>query len=686
MTAFLQFSPFFPLWVHVALAVLGAGLLLLAWRRGQPEWRWRGVLALGLSLLLLNPVLTREARQPLPDKVIVAIDESPSQKIGRRAEMSEKALQRIQAQLAEIKGVEPVVLRLDGGKGGEGTRLFTALADKMAGLPLSQVAGTILITDGQVHDVPAKMDALEKLAPFHVLLTGSRHEFDRRLSVVSAPKYAVLGDRVKVTVRLDVYGGDGAAEAVPLAVFHDGAAVETRDIRPGQAADFLFDVDHPGQSVFAFKVPAAEGELTAANNAAAVIVQGIRNRLRVLLVSNAPHMGERAWRNLLKSDPSIDLVHFTILRTPASMDPTPTDEMSLIAFPVEELFQRKLRDFDLVIFDRYRQYDLLMPHYFTNIARYVRDGGAFLMALDTASPDRALYGTDIGALLPVAPAGQDILRQNFTPQRTAAGLAHPVTADLPPESDWGKWYAMDDVQARSGDVLLQGARAKPLLVLDKVGKGRVAVLASDNIWLWSKGADETVGPYRDLLRNLSHWLMKEPELDDDYMKASVQGDKISLSQRDRSAGEKSLQMTAPSGREETLSWSAPENGWRKAVVQAEETGVYAFASGARKVFAVVGSADDPEFTDVHATVEKLKPVVALRRGAEIWLDETPGFMLRRIGKHASRTGGEDWIGLVRNGAYTVGRTEQGPLLPEGLSMALLLGLCLLVWWREGRRG
>ena len=122
-------------------------------------------------------------------------------------------------------------------------------------------------------------------------------------------------------------------------------------------------------------------ELTTRNGKAVVAIEGVRDKLRVLLVSGEPHPGERMWRNLLKSDANVDLVHFTILRPPEkAVDGTPINELSLIAFPVADLFGRKIKDFDLIIFDRYSSQAILPRFYLDNIVAYVREGGALLMA------------------------------------------------------------------------------------------------------------------------------------------------------------------------------------------------------------------------------------------------------------------------------------------------------------------
>ena len=198
----------------------------------------------------------------------------------------------------------------------------------------------------------------------------------------------------------------------------------------------------------------------------------------MLLVSGEPHAGERTWRNLLKSDAAVDLVHFTILRPPEKQDGTPINELSLIAFPTRELFSEKIDQFDLIIFDRYQHRGVLPILYFDNIARYVRDGGALLVA---AGPDYAndgsLYDTPLSPVLPVAPTGK-IIEEPYFPRVTDVGKRHPVTRDLDGSSfdppHWGRWFRLIDVEKPQGEVVMKGAEDKPLLVLNREGKGRVA--------------------------------------------------------------------------------------------------------------------------------------------------------------------------------------------------------------------
>ena len=239
----------------------------------------------------------------------------------------------------------------------------------------------IALTDGQVHDAPADpADARPARAPVHVLLTGRPDESDRQLVILQAPGFGVVGEPQTLELRVEDAGRPGAG--VPVTLRQDGqrrararpsgpaqptaAAVHARQGRRHRARD---RGRRPAGRAHHAQQPRHSSQ-----------VSGVRDRLRVLLVSGEPYPGERVWRNLLKADPAVDLVHFTILRPPEKQDGTPIRELALIAFPSRELFEVKLNEFDLIIFDRYSRRGLLPLIYLENIARYVEEGGALLEA------------------------------------------------------------------------------------------------------------------------------------------------------------------------------------------------------------------------------------------------------------------------------------------------------------------
>jgi hypothetical protein len=364
--------------------------------------------------------------------------------------------------------------------------------------------------------------------------------------------------------------------------------------------------------------------------------------------------------------------------------------MSLIAFPVHELFEQRIRDFDLIIFDRYQQYGFLLPHYFNNISSFIRDGGAFLLALGTIENDMMLFNSVLGKQMPVQMGGMgggQVVKKTFRPALTDAGKKHPVTADLDRLKNadkWGEWYTSLELSQTRGDMLMKGADGRPLLVIDKVGEGRVGVLGSDNIWLWAKGNDNTRGPYTELLRNLAHWLMKEPELEEDYIKAEAEGYVITVSQRNMNGAPKPVQMTAPDGSQKTIQTeNAIDGGWMAARETVEQSGIYKFSNGTREAYVVVGASQSVEFNAVHTTDEELQPLVAKSGGQIIWFRDRENLSLRWLGDDDKTGGGDSWLGLRRNAAYTVDSVTTKAVLPNGWMLLILLCGLVAVWWREG---
>ncbi len=510
------------LWAALVAVGILALLLFISRSRGAAI----RTLALALIVLALaNPSLTREDRDPLSSVAVVVVDKSPSQNFGDRTQQTEAARAAVVERLSHIPGLEVRVVEAGQADGEtDGTRLFTALGSTLADVPTDRVAGVIMITDGRVHDVPADASALGFSAPIHALITGNKDERDRRVALIAAPRFGIVGQSQTITYRVE---DQGANERPPRSRCAAMAMSWRRDTVPvGVAQSVAIPIPHAGQNIVEIEAAPLAGEITTVNNRAVVTIDGVRDKLRVLLVSGEPNAGERTWRNLLKSDPSVDLVHFTILRPPEKQDGTPINELSLIAFPTRELFQQKISEFQLIIFDRYARQGVLPIIYFDNITRYVRDGGAVLVA---AGPDYAsqtsIWHTPLDAILPAEPDG-NVTEQGFHPRLTELGKRHPVTRGLegsdsdPPR--WSKWFRIVDTRNTTGTAVMEGPDNKPLLVLSHEGEGRVALLLSDQLWLWARGF-EGGGPHLDLLRRLSHWLMKEPDLEEEALRLSVNG-------------------------------------------------------------------------------------------------------------------------------------------------------------------
>ena len=680
------FTPALP-WPAVAGLALACAALLGygAARRAGGMW-WRALaFAAGLAALA-NPTVVEEIREPLRDVVAVIVDRSPSQSLGGRPVETERARVALEAALAALPAMEVRMIEASGDAGAEdGTHLFRARA--LVDVPPDRIAATIVITDGQVHDAPAAEDGAWTAGPVHVLLTGKRGERDRRLIVEAAPRYGLVGAELALGLRIED-GGDGPAGVARVTVRRDGGAAEGIVLATEATQVLPLTLEHGGKTVFEIEVEAAAGELSLRNNRAVVAINGVRDRLRVLLVSGVPHPGQRTWRTLLKADPSVDLVHFTILRPPEKQDGTPTRDLSLIAFPVHELFEIKLAEFDLVIFDRYRRRWLMPSVYLQYVAEYVLAGGAVLEAAGPSfATEFSLYRTPLGAVLPARPTGA-VLREPFRPALTDTGRRHPVTATLRGSGDgeggpvWGRWLRLIEAEAETGAVLMSGPAERPLLLLDRVGEGRVAQLLSDHGWLWARGYDGG-GPQAELLRRLVHWLMKEPDLEENDLRAFAKDEVIEIVRRSLTPDDSPVTVTSPSGARVELTLEEGAAGEARASIAAEESGLYRIDDGSRAVVAAVGDLNPREFADVRASATPLAGIVE-RSGASLtWLEDGGVPELRRLPAGRDMAG-PGWIGLRDNGAFVVAGVRELPLMPALAVLALFLGGLMAAWRREGR--
>jgi hypothetical protein len=685
MTGTLVFDPLlsWPLFWGL-LAFAGVLLALALWRR-LAGWWLRGLTAAVLLAAIANPSLQNEDRAALSDIVILVVDESASQSLSDRKAQTEAAVADITAQIAARPNTELRVVRFSDAADDAGSLAMTALAEAMAEEPRARIAGAILVTDGQIHDLGLTPPLP---APLNVLLTGHDSDWDRRIVIKNAPAFAILGEEATLTLRIDDQGRvpSGLGDQADLTIAVDDGAPVTYRVPVGQDLDLPVTLRHGGMNVLQFSIAADAGELTDRNNSAVVQINGVRDRLRVLLVSGEPHAGERVWRNLLKSDASVDLVHFTILRPPEKQDGVPVSELSLIAFPTRELFVEKIDQFDLIIFDRYRMRGILPMSYLQNVADYVRGGGTVLVA---AGPEfgavDSLWRSPLADILPVEPTAR-VIEEGFRPQITALGKRHPVTEGLDalaPAGGWGRWFRMVDVTPRAGQVVMSGAGDRPLLVLNRVGQGRVAVLASDQAWLWGRGY-EGGGPQLELLRRLAHWMLKEPELEEESLTATAKGNVLTITRRsiaDAPPGD--LKITAPDGRETVMPLPEIAPGQYQADWAAPAMGLYRLTQGDLARVVAVGTSTPKEFEETIASGTAISPIISPANGGVSRLEAgIPDIRTVRDGRPAF---GRGWIGITPRGAYVTQDVSVASLLPGWLALLLAATLALAAWLVEGRR-
>ena len=671
----LHWAPAAPIWLLVLAGLAGFGLLVNGWRQGMSVWP-RLLCLLVLLLALAGPEIVRNEATEIGDIALVVVDDSQSMHLGGRAAQSAAALADLRKKLAALPNLETRVVTVPpGSRPEDGTRLFAAIDQGLADIPKSRLAGVILLTDGQIHDVPAQARIG---APLHALLAGSPEERDRRLVMETVPAFGMVGDQAHLAFHVDDPGHD---ERVMVTLRRDGGAPSSVSVPANRSTTLDVPIEHAGPNVIELEATPAPGELTLANNRTAASISGVRDRLRVLLLSGEPHPGERMWRNLLKADPSVDLVHFTILRSPDKDDRTPIQQLSLIAFPTRELFEEKLKDFDLIIFDRFRRRNILPPAYYRNIANHVRDGGALLLVAgpELAAPDGP-SGSPLADILPGRADGT-VVSQPFLPTVTELGKRHPLFQNL--ATHWGRWVrAAGSQPAPDAETVMATPDGVPLLVLSHQGDGRVAQLDSDSAWLWGRGWDGG-GPQAELLRRLAHWLMKEPELEENRLTGSASGGTLKIERRGLQPGDRTATVERPDGSRTALRLTDQGDGRAIGEIAAEQNGLWRISDGDLTALAAIGSLESLEMGDVRATPDRLKVAVAANGGGLSWIkDGVPNLVKQEGGAQMSGSG---WFGLRANRQTMVTATHSAPLLPAWLFLVLAAGLLASGWWRDARR-
>jgi hypothetical protein len=687
----LAFDPLVPLWTLVAGGVIVLFLTAFSGFLNLRGWVLRTLTMALLLLALANPAVEREDRQPLSSVVALVVDKSQSQRLSDRQSTTDEAVEELKRRIGTLNGFDLRVLEARNSGSGDGTEAFRTLANGLADVPPDRVGGAIIVTDGQIHDIPANAGALGFDAPVHGLITGTVDERDRRIVLDKAPRFGLVDSEqiVSMTV-VDQGRGTGPGDQVRLTVKRDGDVITERTARTGEKIDIPVEIAHGGNNIFEFEAEPLSDELTTINNRAVVTIDGIRENLRVLLVSGSPHAGERTWRNLLKSDASVDLVHFTILRPPEKQDGTPINQLSLIAFPTRELFSVKIDEFDLIIFDRYVRRGVLPMLYFDNIARYVRDGGAMLLA---GGPDYAengsLYRTPLAPILPARPTGT-ILEQPYHATLADIGKRHPVTRGLPgSEQDppaWSRWFRAVDTELDAGQALMSGPSDTPLLVLNREGEGRVAMLLSDHVWLWARGY-EGGGPHVQLLRRLAHWLMKEPDLEEEALNVSLRGPELVIERQTLGETIGEVTVETPTGDRTQVVLTEQEPGLWRGGMPAGETGLFTVTEGDMSALIHVGPQNPREYTDVLSTTEPLAPLSEATGGVSERLRDVGGDLTvpRIVSMRPSASyAGNGWLGLKATEASVLNGIDRYPLMIGLLGLALLLGALSLTWYREGR--
>ncbi len=686
------FDPLLPIWLIISLTVI---LILMA---GFGQWRglkstvFRTLASFLLALALLNPQKLVEERQGLSDIVLLLSDKTNSMNIADRTKKAQAIKDNIKQQLGNLGNIEIIEAEIKPDI--NGTLLTPVLFNELGQIPQDRLSAIITISDGNIHDIkPEISELLPKSVPFHAIITGEKSARDRRIVPILTPRYGMVGETTKFEVKIEDKGYEN--ESAKLEIRLNGEVLARFNARIDKKITIPVRIEKRGINTIEIRVQEADGELTVLNNVLVNEISGVRDRLRVLLITGEPHMGGRAWRNLLKSDPSVDLVQFTILTNPGVKNTFASpDELSLIRFPDRELFEEKLQEFDLVIFDQFKQRTMsgrgrsrpmLSPYYIANIAKYVEKGGSLLIASGPGfASGESLARSALIAVLPAKPTGK-MSEQAFRPKLNEKGKRHPVTDIFKGETEarWGRWYRSIDAEILKGDVLMVDSANKPLLVIDKVKKGRVALLLSDQAWLWAKGHDGG-GPYNELFRRLAHWLMSEPDLEADRLQAKIENGVLSIEHFSLNDETKPIQVLKPDGEAILLNPKRIAPGVFSTKLNIEQEGAYRIDNGDLASIAAAGALNPIEFKNIIATDKILSPLANKSGGKIIKAYENnalPGFK-KISGKVKSNK--KSYMEIISHNAYRVTASKRTELAPVWLFFLLILIALLAAWRFEGR--
>ena len=696
-----EFNPYFSPIALGGMGALYAAFCLMGWRRGMkgnlPRAFAGAVLIYGMS----NHQQINEEREKLPTETLIVVDQSPSQSLGDRTKATADTHAALSKALAALPGVNVRVVNVGGdhqGVAADGTHIFNSIDDALSDVPRNRLGGVFIATDGQVHDKIADNYTLGDNVPVHALISGKASEYDRRVEIEEGPRFGLVSQKQNIKFRV-IHEGTmpNAAAKVPVSILLDGKLTTTQMVTPGQTATVSIDITHAGQNIVEIKAESASGEVTEVNNRIVTSVEGIHEKLKVLIISGSPNPNTRMWRSMLKSDPDVDSVHFMVQRLPEQLDDTPREEMSLMPFPMNEVFAENLGKFNLIVLDNYESRNLLSNDYLENIVKYVKGGGALLVA---SGPEYAgaesIFKTPLAAVLPAEPTGQ-VTERDFTPRISERGQRHPVMRGLDganasgeSKPTWGSWYRSVDVKTPAGDVVMEGADKKPLLILSHQEKGRVAMLNTDSTWRWERGY-ASKGPYASLLLQTSHWLMKNPALEEEALRVSQQKRDIVVEQQ--TMGDKSTPVTIrmPSGKTLTVTPEVSAPGLWQAKVPATEMGFYSVEQGGkypRTAFVNVGPDNAREYAATISTPDILKPLVTRTGGLVARMTDTAGNLTTpklqavTVDKKDTKLAGDDWMGVRMTDASILRSIDKKQVVDNRILALVLLLSMAAAYWRQ----
>jgi uncharacterized membrane protein len=415
-----------------------------------------------------------------------------------------------------------------------GTRLVESL--RAVAKDASQQSGILIFSDGITN---GEQQTLPESAPlpvpvFTVGLGEAEGFTDLRIAELKTPEFAFRGREFKLDLVVKATGLKG--KTVPLYFNRGRNLITSHSVTINsdpfeQKVSLSFTPKELGAHSFSLSLPTQPGEQLTQNNHREFKIDVRRDKLRVLTLSGAPAWNYRFLRMALKQDPLIDLVSFVFLRTPTDSVDVPDSQLSLIPFPIDDIFLDELKNFDVVVLDDFSHRSYFNPVYLERLRDFVRDGGGLAMFGGARGFDSGGYGESaLREALPVELDGKGKYQHatNLRPTLSPTGKAHPITRLLPDprsnEEAWSKMPALtahNQVRAARGETLITASGdgpggVVPLLTIGRFGKGRTLALMSDEAWRWNfvaAGNRDTPQHHLKLVRQAVRWLAQEPSFE-----------------------------------------------------------------------------------------------------------------------------------------------------------------------------
>jgi uncharacterized membrane protein len=547
-------APVFPFWMILILLFLGSVLTIVQYRViykrvGRPRAILISLLRLITLWLLIsfgvNPLLMVRKEEKLTPSLAILVDRSQSMGLssqgGRKTRLDE-------AKALLLEGEKPLLKAL---KESFEVKLY-ALGESLQAIGESELPG--LMAAGKRGDLN---EALDKLGPtnslFLLLSDGTVHwnEGDRKgppllavpmgdpkgyrdilIKEIKVPPIAFRGRPVQIEVVIKSDGYSGIT--VPVILKNENKILAAKSISIQKSPEervisFSLTPEEVGSFPLSVSIPPQVGESLTSNNDANRTLKVFKDKIRILMVSGSPSLNYRYMRSAFKNDPTLDLLSFVILRTPANIIDVPLQEQSLIPFPVETLFINELKNFDLVIFDDFFYRPYLNLNHLEHVKKFVGEGGGFaVIGGPNFFGQGGYHGGPLEEILPARFSGKEDYRRDLPSgvKLSRPGAIHPMTRfssdGNSPQSLWQEMPPLDGfnlLEAKSsGTVLLESTDGipRPILVVGSYGKGRVSILGTDFSWKWYMGMvaqGKGNWAYLRFIERMVRWLTRDPSLD-----------------------------------------------------------------------------------------------------------------------------------------------------------------------------